>query len=485
VTSVVVCKLDEPALEFGTGTDQRVKEGLTAFGPYSLRLGARHPQQVRVGLVGPLGALSKARDFLGRMQDSIPTLGDMQLQRPPFPGFASTFQSELLIDDSWQYTIPDYRIAAALELDPPKAFRELLAIWTAGLEELRIQRDPPPDLILCAIPNEVVKHCRRVRFADAPLKPTEQLSLFDEHPQTIEAVTGPEALLERDFRRALKASAMRIAAPIQIVTPNLFGPIPGRHDDPASRAWNLGVALFYKAGGAPWRVATPALDTLYIGISFHHRWHRGGHTVFAGLAQAFYPGSEGFALRGGEAEKAPEELRLRLSEDETARLVSDVLAHYRLRTSRDPRRVVVHKTTAFDDGERRGALRALDNVPETEFVALRSSAFRLLRQGDYPPARGSLTRIGDRAFLLTTGYQANRKTYKGSHIPVPLDLVLDAGADVEQAAEDVMSLTKLNWNSAADHMQFPVTLAFAQKVGTIMAEVAEDEEPQTRFSYYI
>jgi len=40
-------------------------------------------------------------------------------------------------------------------------------------------------------------------------------------------------------------------------------------------------------------------------------------------------------------------------------------------------------------------------------------------------------------------------------------------------------------NSGADHMQFPVTLAFPQKVGTIMAEVDEGEEPQTRFRYYI
>jgi hypothetical protein len=483
VTEVVVRHLREPELEFGSGTDARVKEGLTAYGPYSLRLGPRHPPQVRVGLVGPTTALSRTREFLDLMRESIPTLGDKQLQRPPFPGFASTFESQLLVDDSWEYTIPDSQLASALDLEPPEAFRQLLAIWSAGLDELS-QRDPPPDLILCAIPNEVLKHCRRVQFADAPVKPTEQLSLFDD-PQSIEALTGPDALLERDFRRALKASAMRIAAPIQIVTPNLFGPVPGRFDDPASRAWNLAIALFYKAGGAPWRVASPALDTLYIGISFHHRWHRSGHTVYAGLAQAFYPGSEGFALRGGEAEKSPDELRLRLSEDETARLVSDVLEHYRLRTSREPRRVVVHKTTAFDESERRGALRALDNVPRTEFVALRTSAFRLLRQGDYPPPRGSLTTIDSRSFLLTTGYQANRQTYKGSHIPVPLDLVIDGDVDVETAADDVMALTKLNWNSASDHMQFPVTLAFAQKVGTIMAEVPDDQEPQTRFSYYI
>ena len=481
MSEVIVRQIPEPELEFGSGTEVRVKEGLTAFGPYSLRLGPRHPSQVRVGLVGPSAALSRTLAFLGLMRERIPTLGDKQLQRPPFPGFYSTFASELLVDESWQYTIPDADVTEALDLEPAEAFGKLLLVWSAGLDELS-QRDPPPDLILCAIPKEVLKHCRRVRVADGPLKPTQQLSLFDD-PLSIEALTGPDALLERDFRRALKASAMRIAAPIQIVTPNLYGPIPGRFDDPASRAWNLGIALFYKAGGTPWRVASPALDTLYIGISFHHRWHRSGHTVYAGLAQAFYPGSEGFALRGGEAEKTPDDLRLRLSEDETARLIAEVLDHYRLRTSRDPRRAVLHKTTAFDDGERSGALRALDNVPKAEFVALRTSEFRLLRQGDYPPPRGTLATIGNRAFLLTTGYQANRRTYKGSHIPVPLDLVTDS--DVEIAAQDVMALTKLNWNAAGDHMQFPVTLAFAQKVGTIMAEVPEDQEPQTRFSYYI
>lgn len=482
---LAVSQIDEPTLEFGEGTELRVKEGLTAFGPYSLRLGARHPQQVRVGLVGPKGPLALTRQFLMAMQDSIPSLGDKQLQRPPFPGFSTTFHSDLLLDDSWQHTIPDDSVAAALALEPPRAFKELLRLWTAGLEGLRVHSDPPPDLILCAIPDEVLKHCRRVKFGAASSRKNDQLNLFDQPYERIEVTTGPEALLERDFRRALKASAMRLAVPIQIVTPNLFGPLPSRYDDPASRAWNLAVALFYKAGGAPWRVATPELGTLYIGISFHHRWHQGGHSVYAGLAQAFYPGSEGFALRGGEVDKTPEDLRLRLSEDETARLVTDVLEHYRQRTSRDPRRVVVHKTTAFDPSERRGALRALDNVPETQFVALRTSAFRLLRQGDYPPRRGAMGTVGDRSFLLTTGYQPNRRTYKGSHIPVPLDLLVDEEVDTTTAAADVMALTKLNWNSAADHMAFPVTLAFAQKVGTIMAEVRDGEQPQTRFSYYI
>ena len=75
--SVLVRQLDEPSLEFGDGTDRRVKEGLTAHGPYSLRLGPRHPKQVRVGLVGPAGPLQKARAFLDLMQESF-GLGNAQ-----------------------------------------------------------------------------------------------------------------------------------------------------------------------------------------------------------------------------------------------------------------------------------------------------------------------------------------------------------------------------------------------------------------------
>ena len=470
--------LEEPELEFGGGSDTRVKEGLTAHGPYSIKLGARHPGSVHLGLVGPADDLKLAEAFINQMSSFIPTLGDRAVQRPAFPGFASTFASNLQFDPSWRFEVADDRVDAVLKRDPRVAFGETLDLFVRGLEELG-QRDPPPDVIVVAIPNHVTEHCGSVRFGDrsANLQP----SLFD-NPMSIESATDPRGLLERDFRRALKAAAMRVAIPIQIVTPNLYSP-KGRFDDPASRAWNLSVALFYKAGGAPWRLANPEVETLYVGISFHHRYHREGHSVFAGLAQAFYPGSEGFALRGGEAEKDPEDLRIRLGKGEMRHLIERVLEHYRVRTARTPRRVVVHKTTAFDNEEIAGARSALDNVPQSDFVALRSSPFRLLRQGDYPPARGSFARLGDRGFLLTTGYQRVRETYKGSHIPVPLDLITNS--DLLASANVIMRLTKLNWNSAADHTLFPVTLAFAQKVGTIMAEVPDDQEPQTRFSYYI
>jgi hypothetical protein len=481
MTRIEFTQIGEPSLEFGDGTDSRVKEGLAAGGPYSLQLRARHPSAIRLGFVGPTDDLELAERFVRGMEQFIPALGHKDIQRPAFLGFSRTFQSQIAFDASWRYAIKEADIADAVAMTPESAFVAALELWTRGIEELS-QRDPPPDVIVCAIPNTVTEYCGSIRVgernSDRYMKPT----LFDD-PASIEAATGPAGLLERDFRRALKAAAMRSSVPIQILTPNLYGPIPGRFDDPASRSWNLAVALFYKAGGVPWRLADPEVDALYIGISFHHRWRMDGHGVYSGLAQAFYPGSEGFALRGGRAEKSPDDLRLRLDRAEMSSLVRRVLDHYTLRTARDPRRVVVHKTTSFDDDEVAGARDALDNVPETAFVALRSSKFRILRQGDYPPRRGMFARLEDRGFLLTTGYQDNRRTYKGSHIPVPIDLI--TSSDPRAAAHDVMALTKLNWNSAADHTQFPVTLAFAQKVGTIMAEVPEDQEPKTRFSYYI
>lgn len=49
------------------------------------------------------------------------------------------------------------------------------------------------------------------------------------------------------------------------------------------------------------------------------------------------------------------------------------------------------------------------------------------------------------------------------------------GCNGEQAAANVTSLTKLNWNFGHTHMQVPATLAFVQKVGRIMVEVTEEQ----------
>lgn len=90
-----------------------------------------------------------------------------------------------------------------------------------------------------------------------------------ELPFSWELEETAEDLLSRDFRRALKATAMRIGIPIQIVRTNALLDLSS-NETPDIRAWNLGTGLYYKAGGIPWRIPARGPETCFVGITFHH-----------------------------------------------------------------------------------------------------------------------------------------------------------------------------------------------------------------------
>jgi hypothetical protein len=165
-------------------------------------------------------------------------------------------------------------------------------------------------------------------------------------------------------------------------------------------------------------------------------------------------------------------------------LFASVLDAYRERAGRDPLRLVVHKTSDYTDDERTGIARALDSVPAVELLSLRSGDFRLVRQGSYPPHRGTACRLGDDRYLFTVGYMPAHLTYPGPHIPVPLE-VLGGSDDFDGVVEDLLALSKMNWNSASSFAAFPISLSFARKVGGVMAEIPRDSSPHPSFRYYM
>jgi hypothetical protein len=71
--------------------------------------------------------------------------------------------------------------------------------------------------------------------------------------------------------------------------------------DEATRAWNFFCALYYKAGGIPWRLARESTDlmTCYMGISFYH--DPTSETLSTSVAQVFNERGEGMVVRGGPA----------------------------------------------------------------------------------------------------------------------------------------------------------------------------------------
>lgn len=492
--------LPEPQLEFGSARDVRVKEGLTHGGPFSLNLGPAHPSSARIGLVGTRAAVCATRTFLERMQGRVVTGKPPSLLNPDFPGFERVFSTELALDPRWIKEIPDASFAAAMDEPAEKAFITCLRLWSSAVHELA-ERDIPPSTIICCLPQQLLDHCRTIERdrADAPDKPRArrrapasafvQPSLFDALPrESIEGASSSsvEDLMSRDFRRALKAAAMDVGTPvpIQLVTPSLFEEGHQRQQDPATRSWNLGVGVFYKVGGIPWRLSPTSDQTCFVGISFHHLRTTKRHLVYSSLAQAFSSEGDGFALRGEAVPYDQEKRSVHLDKPQTERLLRQVLAGYRDRTGRDPLRVVLHKSSAFDPEEMEGASTALVAVPSWEAITLRTGEFRLIRQGAYPPNRGMHCQLGEANFLFTTGYSPLRETYRGPHIPKPLELVADS-QDYEALASEILGLTKMNWNSADDHGSFPITLAFARKVGAIMTEIPDDRTPLPGYRYYM
>ncbi len=491
--TIDVRELDPPVLEFGGGEATDPKVGLAQMGPFSLRFGAAHKDHVRVGLVGPPLMLERSRRWFERCAHPIDSLNKNKITYPDFPGFTAAFHGTLNIDSRWQIELSDSELDAAMAMQPRARFETVLDLYARGVERLA-NSELRPDVIVCCLSDEVAEKCRTIanpaataldrRWASRVRKAQEdgQLTLFDEWGLE----ETPEDLLTRDFRRALKARAMTYRMPIQLGTTNLF--LDGdRNQDAATRAWNVGVALFYKAGGIPWRLKTAGPETCFVGISFHHLRTTHRHLVYSSLAQAFSTEGEGFALRGDAVPwDAKEGRHPHLTEIQAAALAEQVLAEYRERTGHDPSRIVLHKTSKYDSAEQIGFRSALNDIPIVDLVNITPTRFRLVQDGLYPPKRGTVCLVnGAATYLFTTGYIPEWKTYPGPHIPVPVEVVLAGGGDVLGSAADVLGLSRMNWNTARDTSGQPITLRFARQVGGIMAEVGPEQQPHPSYRFYI
>jgi hypothetical protein len=436
--------------------------------------------------------LEAARRWYERTKHPIAAIHVNRSMYPNFPGFEPVFRSALALDPvRWDIELPWSALLQNLELPPLQRFEAILAAYSEAIARLA-ETDGPPNVVVCCLPPEVVEKCWTVaqpgigpaarRLLERRRRESPQLSLFE----MWDSEEQPDDLLFRDFRRALKAQAMLVRLPIQIGTTSLFQD-DRTNQEGSVRAWNSSIALFYKAGGIPWRVKADGPETCFLGISFHHYRTRQRHLVFSSLAQAFSSEGDGFALRGESLPWDRDQGRQpHLSAEQAATLITQVLAAYRERTGRNPARVVVHKTTRFRPSEAEGLNSALKTVARMELVNLAPGEFRLVQRAAYPPVRGTLCRINEtECFLFTTGYVPEWQTYPGPHVPVPVQLVCGPDLDIQQVATDVLALTKMNWNTGLDTTGTPITLRFARRIGGIMTELGPAEHPHPSYRYYM
>jgi hypothetical protein len=491
--------LPEPELLFGgneTGVEPR--RNMAKSGAVDVS----SPKEIRIGLVGALEDVAAARRWMQRLNGVAIAREKSARRYRDWPGAAKALGATFVIGDRFVRPLDDDRLKFALNRNAPaEKFEELLDLFDARIQSLF--GDVRPDCIVVCLPDEAAdmrisnpRLSTREREALERVQreeEQEQFSLFQPTPEELKAAeelrTQAEDLLFRTFYRALKARIMthQNPVPVQVMRRETFIRPDNEGQSFATRAWNLGTSLYYKAGHEPWRPADLPPNTCFIGISFHHLKRREGDMVYASVAQAFSNEIEPFALKGSTlAHDQRRDRQPYLNESQAKALMNNVLDKYVGLAGVLPSRVVVHKTSLYQPEEEAGFREAAESrVPVCDLVWMRSTAFRLIRKGTQEPWRGTLCTVGNESYLFTSGYVPWWDEYPGPHIPSPLQIGSCGPTDIRQRAKEILALTKMNWNSSEGIGRHPITISFARKVGLLMTELSDNQAPNPSYRFYM
>lgn len=509
LSEVRTVTIQEPELLFG-GSFPSIdpKTGILLYGPYSVA-----KNSIRVGIIGDKTTIEQAKLILERIKRPIEGPDKNPTWTPNFPGFSSAhpFKCEIITNYNWCQTIATKEIE---ELDDIPQVGQRIAkgveIFINYLSNLA-EREETPDIVICAPPKELMKLCisdtdtktrGRRKKSSAEKKhyvSEEQRTIFDYMPEEYkkERERYLISISADNFHHLLKAQAMKFDLLTQFILPDTLDVItskerkPGQKglQDDATFAWNLAVALLYKSGGRLWRPTSFSTDTCFVGISFFKAKEVYGGGMGTSLAQVFTPEGDGLVIRG---EKFPwsRGIAPHLGEDAAERLLKAAIDLFTKQTGgRAPSRVVIHKSSKFSSDEVKGFKTAIGGIPRFDFVAIldRARKIRLFREGYHPVLRGTMITLPDKSWLLyTNGYIPFMKLYPGPHVPRPLEIVQHIGDTLtEQISQEILALTKLNWNNADFASNFPITLQFSRQVGRILREMPSESTPKNKYMYYM
>jgi hypothetical protein len=422
-------------------------EGLLAFGPYSRSLLNTILDPIRIASIVPSGD--------GHVLDGLLAESERQHQPrerrqylPAFPGFSRVFGLRAVLAPAARIELPQNLHRELADSDQPHLV--LSERLTQAIGTLAAQRTEF-DVLFIYLPT---------RFAPG----------FEGSPDE-----------DFDLHDYMKAIAAMRGIPTQIIREDKAIAYPCR----ASVMWRLGIALYCKAGGVPWKLADSDPDTAYIGLSYALRPtpERGPRFVTC-CSQVFDSDGAGLEFIAYETEDVRIERRNPfLSRGEMRRVMARSLALYQQRhAGRIPKRVVVHKSTEFKPDEIEGCFDALAAAETVDLIQVkqhgiwRGIAIDAPRgQGQkgmpsaYPCERGAYLPVGRREVLLWTQGNApaavgGKNYYKeGKGIPSPLELVRFAGhGGFEESCRGVLGLSKMNWNNDGLYDRLPVTMAYAQ-----------------------
>jgi hypothetical protein len=209
-------------------------------------------------------------------------------------------------------------------------------------------------------------------------------------------------------------------------------------------------------------------------------------------AQMFLSEGDGVVFRGAVGPWKSGERDFHLSRGEAQRLIEMVIRTYEERHRAPPKELFIHSQARFNEDEWAGFNAAAPDETNVVTVRIRTTSgdVKLFRDGDYPCLRGTAMLIdNENAYLWSSGYTPGIDTYVGPETPNPLHVTLfDSKGDMPElraVLQDILGLTKINYNACHYNDGVPVTIRFADKIGGILTMKSAEGAKRMPFKYYI
>ncbi|ABM96883.1 argonaute/piwi family protein [Methylibium petroleiphilum] len=468
--------IPEPRLRFASGEHICPRRGIAAYGVFDRSMDSRRTD-VMIGGVGTATCIEALGRWVERCSSEIPApeTAKQPNLRVPFPGVGRghAFDAKLVFGSDLARTLKKSEVDEIVAIgDRTTRLSKAIDLYYEHIKFLAQNRQI--DAVVCVIPDALYK-----------VVATEESNPLEE---TLDA--SVEVASELNFRRALKAKAMHLGKPLQLIRAfSLESNKKGQQDD-ATKAWNFCTALYYKAGPrVPWKLSADDRrpSSCAVGIAFYRSRDR--QVLNTSLAQIFDELGNGLILRGTPIDMTRDDRVPHLNAQQAYDLLTAALNEYRVALRNFPARIVVHKSSNFSAEEIDGLSEAASDlrIDTVDLVTVMDSRLRLFREGNYPPYRGTRIEMDDRRHVLySRGSVWYYKTYTGLYIPEPIELrIVRSEESPSFIAREILGLTKMNWNNTQFDGKYPVTLGCARKVGEIMKYLSDRDDPQIRYGFYM
>lgn len=447
-------QLSEPILAFhpDRASDREIHplRGLLRFGPYSKGL---VPDPIRVATIAPAGESQRLYAFISELKSAANPRERLEYL-PKWPGFHSVFGVHMRGAGKGCH----FELHAALD------------------EEFRASSRP--HLVLAE------RLVRAIQSLDAHRADFDVLFIYVPQRWSAGYVGAPDE--DFDLHDHIKAFCAARRFTVQLVREDKALAYPCR----ASVMWRIGLALYSKAGGVPWKLADTDADAAYIGISYAVRPVESERPRFVTCCSQVFD-AEGSGLEFVAYDAHDIEVQRDnpfLSRTEMFRVMTRSLDLYRRRhAGRSPRRVMVHKTTEFKWDEIDGCMEALHLCESVDLVqvvedvnwrGIKISGGRNTRKGNpasYPVGRGTVVGLSPVDALLWTHGDVNgiiegKSFFQGGRgTPRPIRMVRHAGhGPWDDTARAILALSKMDWNNDALYDPLPVTIGYAKVLARVV-----------------